>query len=204
MPQSRLTDVNTACITYRTKCLMALDKKMYKNCVGAVKAMNSLLPADNPNTQKFYRIIFDDDEYNKIINSAYKIECEKCKKEQEYDSVQFYTINLPVAESIMTGKKTTSVWICTDCKEMNRLEESLVIENSIQRPFYSRFTPYPPVNDHGLLSQLEYHAKMVEWVWICLDNLEEGFTRFRDDNWHRSGEMMEDTTIDTTIEEMQG
>ena len=204
MAQSRLTDVNTACITYRTKCLMALDKKMYKNCVGAVKAMNSLLPADNPNTQKFYRIIFDDDEYNKIINSAYKIECEKCLKEQEYDSVQFYTINLPVAESIMTGNKTTTVWICTDCKEMNRLEESIVIENSIQRPFYSRFVPYPPINDHGLLSQLEYHAKMVEWVWICLDNLEEGFTRFRDDNWHRSGDMVDDPTIDTTIEEMQG
>ena len=180
---------------------MALDKKMYKNCVGAIKAMNSLLPQDDPNTEKYYRIIFDDEEYQKIESSAFKIECPKCKKELEYDSVNFETINLPIAEQIVSDNKTTAVWICTKCHTMNRLNESLVIENSIQRPFYSRFVPYPPVNDHGLLSQLEYHAKMVEWVWICLDNLEEGFTRFRDDNWKRGDQLFDDPSIATTLEE---
>lgn len=203
MPQSRLTDVNTACITYRTKCLMALDKKMYRNCVGAIKAMNSLLPQDDPNTEKYYRIIFDDEEYNKILNSAFKIECPECKKEIEYDVVRFDTINLPISEQIMRMKKTVKVWLCPLCHKMNRLEESEVIEDFIQRPFYSRFVPYPPINDHGLLSQLEFHTKMVDWVWICLDNLEEGFTRFRDDNWQRGGIMMDDPTIDTSIEETQ-
>lgn len=201
MPQSRLTDVNTACITYRTKCLMALDKKMYKNCVGAVKAMNSLLPEDDSNAEKFYRIIFDDDEYNKIVNSAFKIECSKCKKEIEYDLIEFHEVNVSASEQILTQIKTTQVWLCPKCDKVNRLDESTVIENSIRKPFYSRFVPYPPVNDHGLLSQLEYHAKMVDWVWICLDNLEEGFTRFRDDNWKRGDQLFDDPSINTTLEE---
>lgn len=203
MPQSRLTDVNTACITYRTKCLMALDKSMYMNCVGAIKAMNSLLPEDDLNTEKLYRIVFDDEEYNKVVNSAFKIECLKCQKEQEYDSVQFHTVNLPTSEQIVSGRKTTTVWFCPKCKEFNRLDESNVIENSIRKPFYSRFVPFPPVNNHGLLSQLQYHTKMVEWVWICLDNLEEGFTRFRDDNWKRGDQLFDDPSINTTMEEAE-
>lgn len=201
MTESRLTDVNTACISYRTKCLMALDKRLYKNCIGAIKALNGLLPEDNLTTGKTYRIIFDDEEYNKVINSVFQIKCPECNTEYQYDTIDFVVVNLPTSEQIMSGRKTTKVWFCTKCKKNQRLDESDVIEDSKQMPFYSRFVPMPPVNDHGLISQLSFHSKMVEWIWLCLDNLEEAFARFRDDNWSRGEKMFDGTDIDTSFEE---
>ena len=203
MTESRLTDVNTACISYRTKCLMALDKRLYKNCIGAIKALNGLLPEDNLTTGKNYRIIFDDEEYNKIINSVFQIKCPECNSEFQYDTINFEVINLPASEKIMSGKKTTKIWFCTKCQASQRLDESEVIEDSKQMPFYSRYVPNPPVNDHGLLSQLGFHSKMVNWIWLCLDNLEESFARFRDDNWSRGEKLFENMDIDTSIEEQQ-
>ena len=201
MTESRLTDINTACITYRTKCLMALDKRLYKNCIGAIKALNGLLPEDNLTTTKTYRIIFDDEEYQKVINSVFQIKCPECETEFQYDTVEFNDMILPVSEQIMSDRKTVKCWFCTKCKKRQRLEESLVIEDSKQIPFYSRYVPNPPINDHGLLSQLGFHSKMVEWIWICLDNLEESFARFRDDNWSRGDKMFDDSSIDTSKEE---
>ena len=201
MTESRLTDVNTACISYRTKCLMALDKRLYKNCIGAIKAINGLLPEDNLVTGKVYRIIFDDEEYNKVVNSIFQIKCPKCETEFQYDTVDFTNMLLPKEEQIVSGRKTVKVWFCTKCNTRQRLEESIVIEDSKQMPFYSRYVPMPPLNNHGLLSQLNFHSRMVEWIWLCLDNLEESLARFRDDNWSRGDKMFDDTTIDTSREE---
>jgi hypothetical protein len=44
---------------------------------------------------------------------------------------------------------------------------------------------------------------MVDWIWLCLDNLEESFARFRDDNWSRGEKMFDDQLIDTSVEESQ-
>ena len=129
-----------------------------------------------------------------INNLAYKY---------QYDTIEFFVVNLPSSEQIMTGRKTTKVWFCTKCKKNQRLDESEVIEDSKQMPFYSRYVPMPPVNNHGLLSQLGFHSKMVEWIWLCLDNLEEAFARFRDDNWSRGEKLFENFDIDTSIEESQ-
>lgn len=203
MTESRLTDVNTACISYRTKCLMALDKRLYRNCIGAIKALNGLLPEDNLSTNKLYRIIFDDEEYQKVIDSVFQIQCPICKTEYQYDTVKIYEMFLPKTEQIMSGKKMIKCWFCEKCQKRQRLEESIVIEDSKQQPFYSRYVPNPPINDHGLLSQLQFHAKMVDWIWLCLDNLEESFARFRDDNWNRGEKLFDDMSIDTSLEESQ-
>ena len=200
MVTSRLIDINTAAITYRNKCLIALEKKLYKTCIGCITTLNSLLPEDAG--EIVYRIVFNDDEYRKVINSADKIECPICKTEYDYTSVQFQPMSLPWAEQIISEEKETTIWICIKCNKPNRLSQSEIIEDVIRRPFYSRFVPNPPINKQGLLSQLNFHAEMVEWVWICLENLEDGFTRFRDDNWNKDkNALLDDSNIDTTIEE---
>ena len=61
--------------------------------------------------------------------------------------------------------------------------------------------PEPPRQEFGLLSQLQFHKDMVEWVWLCLNSLEDGFTRFRDDNWNKKSEYDELFDLDTTAEE---
>ena len=201
MVTSRLIDINTAAITYRNKCLIALEKKLYKTCTGCIKTLNSLLPEDEDDVQ--YRIVFDDNEYKKVINSSDKIKCPKCEEEHDYNSVQFQQISLNWSEQIISQESETTIWFCTKCEKHNRLSESEIIEDVIRKPFYSRFVPEPPVNTQGLLSQINFHSDMVEWVWICLENLEDGFTRFRDDNWNKDkNQGFDETGIDTTIEEL--
>ena len=75
MPTQRLIDINTAAITYRTKCLMALDKKQYKNCIGAIISLNSLLPPDKDDFK--YRIVIDSDEYYTKVKDSYVMVCLK-------------------------------------------------------------------------------------------------------------------------------
>ena len=198
MPTSRLIDINTAAITYRTKCLMALDKRLYRNCIGAILSLNAELPEDDGD--KKYRIVIDTEEYNQRIRQNYQIVC-SCGKEYEYGSVQFFDIAIPKIKQTLFGKTSRTVWICSKCKKENDLSASKIIENSLQKPFYLRVVPEPPENNHGLLSQLNFHNDMVDWVWTCLNSLEDGFTRFRDDNWNKSDEYSDDPDIDTSIEE---
>lgn len=200
MPTQRLIDINTAVITYRREILTALGQKRYKTCIGAIETMNGDLPTDDG--EFLYRIIFDDKEYNKLVNAVYQIVCPKCKVEQEYDSVQIVEMTTPLEESIISGETLTKVWVCTKCYVINKLSQSKIVKDSTQYPFYSRYVPNPPINNHGLLSNLEFHSKMVEWVWQCLKSLEDAFARFRDDNWNKGGQLpSEDSSINTDIEE---
>ena len=198
MPTQRLIDINTAAITYRTKCLMALDKHMYRNCIGAINSMNALLPADQDG--KCYRIIIDTEEYEKKINAAYIMVCNHCDKELGYDTVKVLTLLVSSDEWMVTGEHQKKVWKCPKCKVENNLSSTRIIESAIEKPYYYRYQPEAPVYKTGLLSQLEFHNKMVEWVWGCLTNIEEGFTRFRDDNWNR-GDNFDDFGIDNSLDD---
>lgn len=199
MPTARLIDVNTAAIVYRTKVLMALDKRQYDSCIGAIKSMNSLLPADTDD--KKYRIVFDTDEYNSVVKDSYLIECPKCKKEFPRNTIKIYDIDLREQERIILGVKTKKIWVCPKCKKEINLKDTKTIKTSLQSPYYHRVLPEPPSVDVGLLSQITFHSKMKRWIWMCLNSLEDGYTRFRDDNWNRHDEQFDDSSIDTSFEE---
>lgn len=201
MATARLIDINTAAIVYRTKCLIALDKHMYRNCVGAINSMNALLPADADD--KVYRIIIDSDQYESKINASYIMVCTHCEKEIEYDMIKVMDFLVSSNEWIVTGDKMDKVWFCPKCKEQNKLSITRIIESTLEKPYYYRYVPEPPEYKTGLLSQIEFHNRMSEWVWNCITNIEEGFTRFRDDNWKRGDSIYEDMSIDTSLDEVQ-
>lgn len=206
MVTSRLIDINTAAITYRRECLQALGKRLYNTCIGCIKTMNSLLPEDEEGDKGHkYRIIFDDEEYQREVNAGDKIVCPKCNKEFDYATVNFASMNIPSGEQIVLQKNSETVWVCqnTQCEKINRLSDSEIIEDVIQTPHYARFVPYPPKKRMGLLSHLSFHDEMSAWVWLCLENLEEAFTRFRDDNWNKDKNLdLNDKNIDTSLEEL--
>ena len=199
MPTSRLIDINTAAITYRRECLVALKNKKYRDCIGAIVSLNSLLPEDDEDHK--YRIVIDGDEYYSKVKENYIIVCRKCEKEFSYDDVTFYNISYSLQDQIILGKPQQKIWICKNCKHENDLSESKIIQSSLQRPYYLRVVPEPPRKTSGLLSQFEFHQKMIDWVWLCLNALEDGFTRFRDDNWNKQDGYDELFDIDTTAEE---
>lgn len=196
-----MIDINTAAITYRTKCLTALDKNQYRNCIGAIISLNSLLPEDS-DTNK-YRIIFDSDIYYQKIKDAYTIVCNFCTKETPHIETQIYDVNLSQQDQIILGYPTKKIWICKSCKKENNLSDSKIIRDTLQKPYYHRIVPEPPERKTGLLSQLHFHKHMVDWVWLCLNSLEDGFTKFRDDNWNKGNEQYELYDIDTSVEESQ-
>lgn len=198
MPTQRLIDINTAAITYRTKCLMALDKHMYRNCIGAINSMNALLPADQDG--KCYRIIIDTEQYEAKINAAFIMVCTGCEKEHEYDKIKIHELLVSKDEWIVTSTPMVKVWECPKCKKQNNLASTRIIESGIVKPYYYRYVPEAPEYKTGLLSQLEFHNRMVDWVWMCLTNIEEGFSRFRDDNWNR-GDNFDDFGIDNSLDE---
>lgn len=198
MPTQRLIDINTAAITYRRECLTALREKRYPDCIGSIKTLNAELPANDGDHK--YRIVFDTHSYNTKVNQHFLIVCKKCEEEHEYASVTFYDMNLPTQDSIVSGITKQTFWHCPKCKTENILTESEIIRSALEKPFYLRVVPEPPTISNGLISKLEFHKKMVEWVWLCLNSLEDGFARFRDDNWNKIQED-EYLDIDTSVEE---
>lgn len=200
MPTSRLIDINTAAITYRTKCLTALDKHLYRNCIGSIISLNSLLPEDTDDHK--YRIIFDSDEYYNKIKDSYAIVCPSCEKESPHSSVQIYDITLSKQDQIILGYPTKKIWVCSKCRVENDLTDSKILRDTLAKPYYHRVVPDPPERKTGLLSQMHFHKEMVDWIWVCLNSLEDGFTKFRDDNWNKGGEEYEDYNIDTSVEEL--
>ena len=199
MPTQRLIDINTSAITYRRECLTALRERRYPDCVGSIKTLNAVLPADNE-THK-YRIVFDTEQYHAKVDKHFMIVCNHCNKEQQYSDIIFYDLNLTAEDAIIYGVSKRTYWNCPKCKEQNELTQSEVIESSLEKPYYLRYVPDPPSISNGLVSKLEFHKKMVEWVWLCLNSLEEGFARFRDDNWNKIQEEEFDLNIDTSEEE---
>ena len=210
MPTSRLIDINTAAITYRTKCLMALDKKLYRNCIGAIFSLNAELPEDDGD--KKYRIVIDNDLHYDTVKQSYVIQCNHCTTTKDktknptefpYHETEFFDVMLPKFEQILTGKNSERIWLCKKCGKENRLLESKIIQNTLQKPYYHRVVPEPPKVKYGLLSHMQFHQDMINWVWLCLNAIEEGFTRYRDDNWNRSDDQYDMYEIDTTIEESE-
>ena len=198
MPTQRLIDINTAAITYRRECLTALSKHLYTDCVGAIITLNAMLPADDGEHK--YRIIFDDDEYNTKIKEHFIIVCPLCETEHQYDHVSFYELEQSFKERTIFDIQNDRFWKCPKCKKQNRLKESTVIQSSIQKPYYLRVVPNPPIKTNDLIQKLHFHKKMNDWVWVCLNALEDGFARFRDDNWNKQDEYS-DLDIDTSFEE---
>ena len=69
---------------------MALDKKMYRNCIGAIISLNAELPEDDGD--KKYRIVFDSEQYYQKIKDSYLLVCTECDKETPRHLYRFLTL----------------------------------------------------------------------------------------------------------------
>lgn len=185
MPQSRLPDINTAFIMYRREVLQSLNQQNYDNCFGALYALNGLLPEQ-------YRVKISSIEYNKLTQQDIVAKCGKCEKETDFKSVQIQTILAPLVVGVVTGEQYYKVWVCPECKFENKLTKTIMIQKTLQEPYFLRVVPKPPQRKDGLYDRSSYHRKVVQWVWNMLDELEERMAQFRDDNWNRTDDLYKD------------
>ena len=195
MVQARLPDINTAFITYRREMLQSLNARNYSNCVGSLYAMNSLLP-------KEYRVQISTPEFEGKIKQDVKAHCTGCKTETDYSKIHFFNLVLPFFDYVISRQRTTKAWLCDRCGCTNRLSLTKITKTILQEPYHLTLVPRPPIRKTGIRDRNKYHEEFTQWVWRMANEVEERLAQFRDDNWHKSNEMMDlDDDIDTSRDE---
>lgn len=194
--QARLPDINTAFITYRREMLQSLNAKNYPNCVGSLKAMNSLLP-------KEYRVQISTPDYQEKIKQDVKAKCTGCNEEHDYNKIHIFDLALTWVESVLSRQKTTRAWYCPECNCINRLSQTMITKSILKEPYHLTLVPSPPIRKTGIRDRNRFHEEFTDWVWKMTNEVEERLAQFRDDNWHKSNEMMDlDDEIDTSKDEV--
>jgi hypothetical protein len=195
MVQARLPDINTAFITYRREFLQALQEKNYTVVVGSLNALNSLLP-------KEYRVQISTSDFEDKMRSDVQAICTGCTEEIEYSKIHIFQLALSFLESTLSGQKKTKAWICPKCNCTNRLTLTKMIKTVVEEPYHLTLVPSPPIRKTGIRDRNAYHNEFLKWAWRMANEIEERLGQFRDDNWHKSSEMMDlEDEIDTSKDE---
>ena len=181
MPQARLPDINTAYITYRREVLSSLRSRNYTACIGALYALNGLLPEK-------YRVTISTQEYNEKTNQDLLIKCNKCNQQNSKKLIKIQTVISPLIEGLISGQENIKVWNCILCKAENRLSNSILTQKILKEPTYLQIVPKPPNRKQGMKDHSSYHNQFVVWAETLLIELEAQMAQFRDDNWHKGDE----------------
>lgn len=196
--QSRLPDINTSFNTYRTRAIMAIDSKKYTVCVGALYALNGLLPAE-------YRVEIDDDVFLEKTKTDKYVVCnnKKCNVETDYNLIKIHQVPVDPLVTLLTKKTKEWVWNCPKCNTQNAMEQTKVIQTVLKKPYFLKVVPEPPNRQNKNLDRKTFDRKFETWAWTLLDELEERMAQYRDDNWDRGGGELGEggPNVDTTYEE---
>lgn len=181
MPQAALPDLNTGYIKYRNEVIASLRAKNYSSCHGSLNSLNALLPEE-------YRIVIDTIKYNEATKSDITYACNFCTetiKEETYPSeIKKENIEISVLltsdiEKLVFGNESNNVWICPKCNETNKLSETVISESKLEEPTYLGIVPKPPSRQDGLQGRTKFHTKITQWIWLCLNELEQKMGRYR-------------------------
>lgn len=180
--QSRLPDVNTAFIKCRNGAIDGIAVRNWDKVFGSLYSWNALLPRnkDEDGILK-YRIRISDIEYEKATAVNSEAQCNKCNTCTDYAKIRIFDLVVPLVLEILSGDKTRKVWICPSCKDENLIEETDILENHLQEPYYLGIVPKPPMRKEGLQDRGSYDRKVTAWAWNFIAELEEKSTQFRED-----------------------
>src|SRR3990172_5161010 len=97
--ESRLMDVNTSAIKRRNEVSAGLDSHNFTKVLGALYALNALLPEryEDDGRQK-YRITISDSLYAKFTKHKVMITCKFCTEEYDFETIKVYELVFPLFE----------------------------------------------------------------------------------------------------------
>ena len=198
MPQARLPDINTAFITYRREVLQNLKVQKYSIVFGSLYSLNGLLPEK-------YRVQISTLEYNKKMSEVEKLMavCKHCSVQTENKLINPVEVIQPFVTHYLMSQIKHKVWYCTNCKKVNELGETKMIEQVLTKPYFLGIVPDAPTRHEGLMARNTYDKVISEWVWLFINELEKLMGDFRDDNWTKSSEYDESEDYDGS-EEAEG
>ena len=195
MPQARLPDINTAFITYRREVLQNLKSLKYSIVFGSLYSLNGLLPEK-------YRVQISTDDYNKKLGDAEKLVavCKYCSVQTESKLINSVEVIQSFTSHYLMSQLKHKVWYCPDCKKVNELGETMMIQKELKKPFFLGVVPDAPTRHEGLMARNTYDKVISEWVWLFVSELEKMMGDFRDDNWTKSSEYDESQDYDGSEE----
>ncbi len=194
MPQARLPDINTAYITYRREVLVTLKTKNYTSCIGALYALNGLLPEK-------YRVTISNQVYAEKSSQNLLVICKHCKQKIDYNKISILKVIVPLIEGLVSGQSYHKVWDCILCQKENSLDHTEMIQEVLKEPSFLQVVPRPPNRKEGMKDRTTYHNQFVIWAETLLIELEAQMAQFRDDNWHKGDDPLLDEEVDTTGED---
>lgn len=182
MPQARLPDINTAFIVYRREAISSWKSEKYDSCLGSLQTLNGLLPED-------YRVQISDDDYNSQVHKEMQLVCTKCDVKSEQHLVKIRKVLLPQLTKFISNNEEEEIWDCPKCGTEHRITQTLILKPELQEPYFLGIVPSPPVRREGMKDRTRFHIDFSRWFWLCLSEIEKKMADFRDDNWHKAGEL---------------
>ncbi len=180
--QSRLPDVNTAFIKHRNGVIEGLGSRNYDKVFGSLYSWNALLPRNtNEDGTPKYRVTISNTLYNKLTEHKSEAICGHCEHETDFKKIRVFELIAPLIEGVITGNKKDKVWVCSKCKNDNKLSETIISETKLKEPYFLGVVPAPPTRRNGLSDRFHYDRRIKQWAWNFISELEEKSTQFRED-----------------------
>lgn len=190
MGQSLLIDMNSGWYKHKTEFNEGLRTRNYPQCLGALDALNALLPDE-------YRVIIDNEEYNEKIKGNLVVLCNYCKSDYpdpngkdktikaptrtEVSKMQKQDLLLSAMDQLISGKRYDTFWQCPKCEKDNKLSQSTFKQSVLRKPFYLQVVPESPLPKPGLEGRTTFHMKFEKWARGFLVELNAQARQFRND-----------------------
>lgn len=200
MPQATLMDLNTSAITYRKEIIMNLKSKNYAMCFGALNAINGILFDQ-------YRVKVSTAEYKLALQNAKTAACAFCTSEtfdtksgksiskpteHDYYTLKFYSLMLPNVARILADHEYDKVWDCPKCGKSNKLKDTKIFRNTLQKPYFLKVVPDAPERKDGIMDRSTYDKKIKSWILDYLGELEHQMALQRIEYIPKGGETTDD------------
>ena len=195
MPQSRLPDINSAFIRYRSEAIHALQTKNWSAMHGALNGINSLLPVD-------YQVVISTQDHEQLAKTEITYACGSCSESIDKSNVQVFELMPDSMQSLLHGRTFNKVWNCIKCHSTNMLNTTAISQTMLQNPTYLGIVPDPPERKNGLMDRMKFNIEIERWGWLLLNEEEFKMAKFRDDNWNKGDEEMGD--IDNSLDDKEG
>lgn len=197
MGQSLLIDMNSGWYKHKTEVNDGLIKHDYNQVMGALDALNALLPND-------YRVIIDTEEYRLKTKGDLVGLCNFCLTELpdpddkdktiegptqiRYEDIKTMRLLLNKNDQFITGKQYEDFWQCHKCNNLNMNSKTRFRQTILRKPYYLQVVPEPPRKKLGVEGRYNYHEEFAKWARNFMAELNAQAQKFRQEYKPKDGD----------------
>lgn len=179
-----LPDISGTFNFYRTYAVRALERKDYSGAIASLYNINSLLTED-------YVIEIDSARYQQVIKENIEYRCNHCEKDTSVDKIVLEDRTMYGIDQLIFGNKRR-MWVCPKCEKDVGFDNTIIIREKTEKPFYRKVVPDPPDRGIGIQRRYSFPQAFIKWFFNFLEELEHSLANYRIEyvaqNGHDMGE----------------